>query len=148
MTESPCSITEALRDTIVRLETKLKVSSDNKGAQFKINTHANWNYTIGLRCNHVYLEAVAGYIQEVVTSLATHQTLPLLEYISVARAHQIDPTTARKRSVPWQKTLFITFRPPRPTFEHLRKTLPAAVENYMELEALLAALEHIENDNL
>ncbi len=133
-------ITKALLDTILRLENKLTISSDNHGAQYKVNTHLNWKGTIGLRCNFVYLESISGYIAEIVTSLAQHQTLPLLEYISIARAHETDPTTSRKRSVPWQRTMFITFRPPKDVFEKLRVTLSDSIENYMELDTLIAAL--------
>ena len=133
-------ITRGFLDTILRLENKLTVSSDNHGVQFKVNTEANWKGTIGLRCNYVYLESISGYISEIVTSLAQHQTLPLLEYISIARAHETDPTTNRKRSVPWQKTMFVTFRPPKDTFEKLRITLADSIETYAELDTLIAAL--------
>lgn len=138
-------ITRALLEVILKLENKLQVSSDNKGVQFKVNTQANWNRTIGLRCNYVYLESVSGYVDTIVTTLARHQTLPLLEYISIARAHETHPTTSRKRSVPWQKTMFITFRPPRHLFEKLLQALPEAVENYMELETLIGALREVDH---
>jgi len=143
-----CPITKALLDVIVHLKNKLNVSSDNRGAQYKVNVHANWNRTIGIRCNFVYIGAVANYISDVVDNLAKHQTLPLLEYISIARAHETDPTTSRKRSVPYQKTLFITFRPPRDTFAQLLEKLPAAVENYMELDTLVEALQELTDDNI
>jgi hypothetical protein len=144
----PCFITKALLDVIVHLKNKLELSGDNRGAQYKVNTHSNWNRTIGLRCNFVYIGAVSGYIKDIIDLLARHQTLPLLEYISIARAHETDPTTSRKRSVPWQKTLFITFRPPRYTFEKLLEMLPAAVENYMELDTLVEALQELTDDNV
>lgn len=133
-------ITRGLLDTILRFENKLTVSSDNRGVQFKINTHSNWKGTVGLRCNYVYLESISGYVSEIVTALAQHQTLPLLEYISIARAHAVDPETSVKRSVPWQKTMFITFRPPKDVFEKLRVTLSDSIENYMELDTLITAL--------
>ena len=144
----PCFITKALLDIIVQLQTKLQASNDNKGVQFKVNTHANWNRTVGLRCNFVYLEAIPGYLDGIITALSAHQTLPLLEYVSIARAHETDPMTHRKRSVPWKKTLFITFRPPRYSFEDLLRRLPAAVENYMELETLVEALKEMTDDPL
>ena len=141
-------ITNAMFDVVIRLENKLNVSSDNRGIQFKVNTHANWKGTIGLRCNFVYLEAIPGYIHQLVATLAIHQALPLLEYISVSKAHGTDPTTTRKRSIPWQKTLFVTLRPPRVLYDPLRSMLPDAVENYMELDTLVTALQELRNDNV
>ncbi len=140
-------ITAALKAVILRLENKLIASTDNKGMQYKINNRTNWECTIGLRCNHVFIESVAGYVACVNTELSLHQILPILEYVSISKAYDTDPTTLRKRLVPWKRTMFITFRPPREVFDKLKLKLPHAVENYMVLDTLINAFRELQETN-
>ncbi len=130
-------------DIITRLKTNLDAASDNMGIQFKINAQPNWKGTIGLRCNHVFFESVTAYLGHVCRELALHQAFPLLEHISISKAFATDPTTNRKRSTPWKRTLFITLRPGKELYALLEEKLPTSIDNYMKLEPLLAFLEEL-----
>ena len=131
---------------VLTLSQRLKNADDNLGAQFKINTQPKWKGTIGIRCNHVFLESVASYVDQAVKDLALRQAFPLLEHISISKAFATDPTTTRKRSVPWKRTLFITLRPGRELYALLVEKLPSAQENYRELDTLITVLEELKRD--
>ena len=131
---------ETMLAVISRLRSSLESAKDNKGVQYKINTQAGWKGTVGLRCNHVFFESITHYIAQVSEELEHHQAFPLLEHVSVNHTYHIDPTTNKKRSVPWKRTIYVTFRPGRELHATLMESLPDAVDNYLPLNSLLDAL--------
>ena len=131
---------------IQHLQLRLDAASDNKGIQFKINAQPNWKGTIGLRCNHVFCESIPEYIKGLIYELSVHQAFPLLEHVSISKAFDTDPTTSRKRPIPWKRTLFITLRPGRELYEKLSQELSSSVENYMSLEHIIKALEVLKEE--
>ena len=143
---SPSSL--ELRDIVIRIKNQLNTAADNLGIQYKINTRIKWDNTVGLRCNHTDVESLPKLIRCVTTAMTLNQTLPLLEYISISRAYGTDTTTQRKHCKPWRRNVFITFRPPKPLFAELKIRLPYAIENYMELDTLLDALQAIHKESM
>jgi len=136
-------IIQSLRATIVRVTTSMAGRDDNKGTQFKINAGASRKGTIALRCNHVHLESVSSYMDDVVRQLTVQDTLPLLELISINKAYEMDVATQRKREIPSKRTIFITFRPPQSVYNKLLELLPNSKENYMRTTELLDVLENL-----
>lgn len=132
---------------IQHLQLRLSAASDNKGIQFKINAQPNWKGTIGLRCNHVFCESIPAYIKGLIHELSVHRAFPLLEHVSISKAFDTDPTTSRKRPIPWKRTLFITLHPGRELYEKLSQELSSSIENYMELEHIIGALDALREED-
>jgi hypothetical protein len=129
---------------LVKFKEGLDAASDNKGIQFKINSDDRWKAnTIGLRCNHVFLESTPAYIERMIKELANQQAFPLLDHISISTAYTVDSLTTRKRHVPWKKNIFITLRPHLEVYEHVMEKLPGAVNHYTDLPRLFEALEEL-----
>lgn len=132
---------------IQHLQSRLNAASDNKGIQFKINAQPNWKGTIGLRCNHVFCESIPAYIKSLIDELSVQQAFPLLEHVSISKAFDTDPTTSRKRPIPWKRTLFITLRPGKELYDKLCEELPDTVEKYTELGHFIEALEALKEED-